>query len=275
MSALATLAAEAPPAMAWLDWLADAYVANRFMPVPENEPCCVGDGDFKAIGAEFLRHFVRHGALRPDERVLDIGCGIGRMALPLTQYLTGGSYDGVDVASEAIAWCRREITPRYERFRFHHLDRFHPIYHPAGAVDAELRLPFGDGAFDFVFLTSVVTHLLAAELDAYAREIRRVLAAGGRAFVTAFLINGPAREGMRRAEARLVFRFGEGGRLFFADGEHPTAAVAYDEDFFLERFRAAGLRRSRPAAYGSWSGRQGASANFQDITLFEIDDRRP
>ena len=49
---------------------------------------------------------------RPGERVLDVGCGIGRMARPLAGYLTGdGSYDGFDVNREGIRWCTR----RYRR----------------------------------------------------------------------------------------------------------------------------------------------------------------
>jgi ubiquinone/menaquinone biosynthesis C-methylase UbiE len=36
--------------------------------------------------------------LRPDEKILDVGCGIGRKTLPLTQYLTKGrEYEGIDI----------------------------------------------------------------------------------------------------------------------------------------------------------------------------------
>jgi len=42
------------------------------------------DEDFKKMGEEFLRHFVELGKLKRDERVLDVGCGIERMAVALT-----------------------------------------------------------------------------------------------------------------------------------------------------------------------------------------------
>ena len=45
----------------------------------------VGGGEFKAIGFEFLRYFVDIGELKPTDSVLDMGCGIGRMALPMTR----------------------------------------------------------------------------------------------------------------------------------------------------------------------------------------------
>jgi hypothetical protein len=55
--------------------------------------------------------------------------------------------------------------------------------------------------------------------------------------------------------------------VLFADRAAPLAAVAYDEDRFLAAFLAAGLRRIRPARYGSWSGRE--SDVFQDIAILE------
>jgi hypothetical protein len=71
-----------------LDWLGEQIVRNRFLPVPPPERIFVGDGGFLPIGVEFLKWFVRLGDLKPDERVLDLGCGIGRMeplrALPLS-----------------------------------------------------------------------------------------------------------------------------------------------------------------------------------------------
>ena len=51
--------------------------------------------------------------------------------------------------------------------------------------------------FDFVTMVSVATHLPADEIAAYAREVIRLLAPGGRLFLTAFLVapDDPARDG--------------------------------------------------------------------------------
>jgi hypothetical protein len=40
-----------------------------------------GGGDFVEVGQEFLRHFVKIGRLQPDEDVLDMGCGVGRIII--------------------------------------------------------------------------------------------------------------------------------------------------------------------------------------------------
>jgi SAM-dependent methyltransferase len=252
-----------------LDTLAAMLAANRFMPVPPPELMLCGDGDFRAIGAEFLQHFVRRGGLAPEDRVLDIGCGVGRMALPLTQYLTTGSYHGIDVIAPAIAWCSAAITPAYPAFTFAHLDVAHPLYNPGGAMTAEaVTLPVADASADFVTLVSVLTHLDEASIARYAREIARVLAPGGRCFATAFLLNGPSRAGIARGGARPAFPDKPGESVLWADPDAPLAAIAFDEDLLLQHFLAAGLRRRRPAAYGGWSGRE-HGIGFQDICIFE------
>ncbi|MCG5238837.1 methyltransferase domain-containing protein [Azospirillum doebereinerae] len=255
-----------------LEWLCAHIARNRFLPVPPQERQFIGDGDFRAIGAEFLRHFVRLGALRPDHRVLEIGCGIGRMALPLTQYLDS-AYDGIDIVPDGIRWCAETITPAYPSFRFHHLDVANGLYNPDGRLDGgTTALPFAAGGYDFAILTSVVTHLRVAETARYAAEIARVLKPGGRCFLSLFLVDGRAREGIAKGVARPAFPDAPGPELL-ADPANPNAAVAYDEAFLLDLFAAQGLRPARPILHGHWSGRAEAE-NFQDLLVLQKGDAR-
>jgi SAM-dependent methyltransferase len=250
-------------------WLEAQLRGNRFLPVPPPDLRFCGDGDFRAIGAEFLTHFRREADLRPNDRVLDIGCGIGRMAVPLTQYLSGdGEYTGIDIVRDGIEWCQRTITPVYPNFHFRHLDLQHPLYNPTGVIDAaSVRFPFPDATFDFICLVSVFTHITADVLLNYAREVGRLLAPGGRCFATAFLVNPPARAALRGGDRRIMIEPDAEGPEFHAAPATPMAAVGYDEDFFVEKFMRFGRLRRRPAIYGGWSGRH--SAVFQDICVFE------
>lgn len=51
--------------------------------------------------------------------MLDVGCGSGRMALPLTGYLNSeGRYAGFDISQKAIAWCQEHITSAHPNFQF-------------------------------------------------------------------------------------------------------------------------------------------------------------
>jgi SAM-dependent methyltransferase len=249
-----------------IEWLCGQVARNRFMPVPPPERCFVGDGDFRAVGAEFLGHFVRLGGLKPTDRVLEIGCGIGRMALPLTQYLTG-AYDGLDIVEDGIAWCREAITPAYPEFRFHHLDAANALYNPEGRLDAaRVSLPMRTENYDFVLLTSVFTHLRQQETEHYVAEIARVLRTGGRCFLSLFLVDHAARTALRDGTTRPVFMDGEGPE-FIADPNAPNGAVAYDEGFLLGLCAAHGLRPASPIVRGHWSGRTADS--YQDLLVLE------
>src|SRR5712692_11920500 len=123
----------------------------------------VGAGDFVAIGNDFVGYYKTIADLQPTDRVLDLGCGSGRMALPLSRYLTTGTYHGIDVSRQAIEWCQTNISQRFTNFQFDHVDADNSHYNPAGTVRAEeYRLPYSDGTFDFVAASSLYTHLMPA-----------------------------------------------------------------------------------------------------------------
>ena len=57
--------------------------------------------EFKNVGEGFTRYFlIEHARLKPNEKVLDVGCGNGQKARVLTKHLTDcGSYEGFDIGS--------------------------------------------------------------------------------------------------------------------------------------------------------------------------------
>lgn len=62
-----------------------------------------------------------------------MGCGIGRMAIPLTEYLSEeGSYEGFDVVRRGVKWCQENITTRCPNFRFRLADVYNELTIPRG-----------------------------------------------------------------------------------------------------------------------------------------------
>ncbi len=249
-------------------WLMKFVRDNRFLPQPDSSNQFVGDGDFRAIGTEFLGHFIRIGGLRENSRVLDIGCGIGRMAVPLTQYLDpqSGRYDGIDPVEGGIDWCQRMITPVYPNFAFQRLDIAHELYNPGGKISGKaLALPYPDRHFDFVIMTSVVTHLPPVEVLVYLAEIRRVLSPGGRLFMTAFVVDpiAAANETGRR-DPRLAFRRHGKSPCWFVPDQPLLAAIGFEDGFLDMALKRAGLSVALKSL-GHWRGTD--AAHHQDFIV--------
>jgi ubiquinone/menaquinone biosynthesis C-methylase UbiE len=253
-----------------VEWLMRNVLQNRFLPCPDPDSIFVGDGNFQAVGAEFLGHFIRKGGLLPGNRVLDIGCGIGRMAVPLTQYLdfAKGRYCGIDPVAGGIQWCQQKIASTYTNFEFRHLDIAHKLYNPKGAINGlELTLPYEDRQFDFIIMTSVVTHLPDEEVSAYLREVERVLAPGGRLFMTAFVVDSSAQENpLNKRDARLGFQRYDDGPCWFVPELPPLAAVGFDDGFLDSALTRAGLT-IRTKSLGHWRGVP--ADHYQDLFVAE------
>lgn len=251
-------------------WLMEAVLHNRFLPQPDAGSVFVGDGDFRAVGAEFLGHFIRLGGLRPEHHVLEIGCGIGRMAVPLTQYLDveKGRYSGFDPVEGGIAWCRRFITPAYPNFTFQRLDIAHKLYNPQGKISGEaLKLPYAERQFDFVIMTSVVTHLPPDEVFVQLSEVARLLKPGGRLFMTAFVLDGiAAANASGRRDARLAFAREDDGPCWFVPDLPPLAAVGFDDGFLDQALEKAGLVIALKS-FGHWRGED--ADHYQDLYVAE------
>lgn len=242
-----------------------AAQAEKLMP-PEKEIFPGNAGNFERAGQEFLGHFKELAGLQPDHRVLDVGCGIGRMAIPLTGYLSReGGYEGFDVVRRGVEWCRRNVTPRYPNFRFQVADVHNERYNPRGRHEArEYRFPYEDESFDLVFLASVFTHMMPDEVDNYLSEISRVLKPGGRCLISYFLLNEESLGLIEAGKSPLDFKPST-GVYRVVDPEKPEHAVGYDEKHVLGLYEKHGLRPSAPE-YGSWCGR-GHHLSYQDIIV--------
>lgn len=239
--------------------------------LPEDFNARIGDGDYVAIGAEFMRLLVDHGGLTPTAHVLDIGCGLGRVAQPLKYFLdVGARYTGLDVVAANIDWCQQQLADPARGIDFVHLDVAHPLYNPAGQIASdETVLPFEDSCFDFVIMVSVFTHLPADMTTRYLAEARRVLRAGGRLFATFFLIN-PESRATADKDYRYPFDLSTAGPVFTPPGDLVFGAAAVEEDWLTDLACAVNGFKQVTRKPGHWSQIAKAPERpYQDILVFE------
>ena len=244
---------------------------------PQNLIELVGSLDiahFQAVGDAFLDIFIKYGGLKRSDRVLDVGCGSGRMALPLSRYLTTGSYEGFDISREAIEWCQTNITARFPNFRFTVSEVTNRAYGPEVESKASTyRFPYRDRSFDLTFLASVFTHLLPEDLENYAREVARTLKPAGKAIITCFLLNDESERLMKSGASQIVFSSPlRDGPVRVRDAADPEAAIAYPESMIRGILEASGLTLMEPIYFGSWCGRKD-TVTVQDLTILRRERR--
>jgi SAM-dependent methyltransferase len=264
----------------WLRWglrtvylapvdLADRLLGRRDGVMPPRANNCSGAViDFKGSGKALVKALEEEAGLTPSSRVLDIGCGYGRLAAAMPDYLdANGSYDGLDIVPDAIRWCEANITSPLGNIRFKLANVFNKEYSPNGTVNAaEYRLPFEDQSFDVIVLISVFTHMLPAEVDHYVGEIARILKPNGRCFASYLLLTEQSRRLMSTKESSFKFTY-EMGSHWLVSRKVPELAVGYEENFVRDLHEKHGLAWVLYPGY--WCGQ--ASHWARDSGLGEQD----
>jgi len=116
----------------------------------------------------------------PGHCVLDIGCGTGTQAIATHRRAQpGGSVVGVDVSENMLATARRKVRRAGVDIAFHHADA--------------ARLPFEDGRFDVVMITTVMHMIPPSRRRLCLSEASRVLRCGGRLLLIDYAGNSKER----------------------------------------------------------------------------------
>jgi len=211
--------------------------------------------DGMRIFADLAAAVERHGGFNRVGRMLDWGCGCGRLT---AHFLADGRVAeicGTDIDSEATAWCGRALP----QARFQQTGLYPP-------------LPFPDRHFDLVIAYSVFTHLARDLQNAWLSEMKRVLSPGGLLLAT---VHGEFAALFNRSPAspwtRLAFELG--AKPIIA-GEIEDSAI----DRALEGIAPAGYYRgvfqTKKYTMREWSKtldvleyREGGVGNYQDLVV--------
>jgi SAM-dependent methyltransferase len=217
---------------------------------------------FRADGQRTFANFAsaveRHGGFGRVRRMLDWGCGCGRVT---AHFLADGRVSevhGTDIDGEATRWCAQA----FPRGHFQETGPYPP-------------LPFPDAYFELVVAYSVFTHLEREVQKAWLAEMNRVLAPGGLLLATvhgefAALFAFPdrvARSFSGRVAERLGLRTIIAGEIMDGTRDHALDGVA-PSDYYR------GVYQTKNYTVREWSQfldvieyREAGIGNYQDLVV--------
>jgi SAM-dependent methyltransferase len=184
------------------------------------------------VGAGFWLNWFSAGYVRTNSDILEIGCGCGRIAHHLRGDWFAGTYVGIDIDLEQLQWCSSHFPP--SKFDFLPSSHVSATY-SSGPVDKGAPIAFPEEwEKDFVYSTSLYTHLLEDELVNYTRESFRVLRPNGTMFMTFFCLDSV------ELGNRWTFKH-KIGEAFVENIKYPESAVAYTREYMENLCRKVGF----------------------------------
>jgi SAM-dependent methyltransferase len=209
--------------------------AGYRLPTPEMRDSLCGreytsNDVFLESGRAEARRLITRLAYTRGCNVVDIGSGLGRLALGLLREAGDVHYWGFDAKAPWIAWCKKHIEQHHPSFRFIHVDVENELYNPRGrSLARDFRFPLPDGHAHIVYIWGVFTNMRLHDARIYVSEAGRLLRDGGRLFLTAFVEKDVEPESVNPAD--------------YVDYpcEWPLHVVRYDQDVLFSCFAEHGL----------------------------------
>jgi SAM-dependent methyltransferase len=186
---------------------------------------------------------------REKHRILDFGCGAGRIIRCFKDLRFWSEIWGVDIDAERILWCQQHLSPPLKFI----------------TTTTYPHLPFEDNYFDVIYAGSVFTHI-SDLVESWLLELKRILRPDGRCYITIrdnhsiklilscppdhWLYNTPMRQQLLALEKER--HVSESSFSMFVTSRNPgNTEVFYDIDFLRKNwgcfFRIVSIN---PEAYG-------------------------
>lgn len=224
-----------------------------------------GRGDFLKAGQYWLETFKKYTGLHEQSKVLDIGSGIGRIAVGLSPFLKG-KYEGFDAVRQGVDWCQQHISTKFPNFHFTYVNLYNDLYKKDGILASSFTFPYPEKSFDMACAISVFTHMIPEEVEQYIAEASRVIVPGGYLVATFFILNEESRAFMVKGKFQFPYDY---GHFALMDEKVKSANVAYDQDYLFNLVKEKGWTIDAFLP-GYWCGREKIEGNdFQDIIVLK------
>jgi ubiquinone/menaquinone biosynthesis C-methylase UbiE len=218
-----------------------------------------GIDTFEIISQMHMNLLEKFIGINKDHSLLEIGCGIGRDAIPLTKILSKeGKYVGVDIIKPSIDFCNENISKLYPNFNFVHFNVKDQLHNPDGSSQMiEYKLPMEDKSVDRIFAWSVFTHMYEEDIQYYLKEFKRVLKDDGEIYTTCFIITDDVLKKARETNLTIFdlrFEHKLSEDCFINDPNFPLGAIGYSPARWKTIIDKSGLKLKRNFVQGVWCG---------------------
>lgn len=122
---------------------------------------------FSLSGTVYAGRFIQASGLRPDERVMEVGSGLGKILTASQRRVRAEQpYVGIDLSYQMVRRARRGQESRRPSLHF--------------LVASALQMPFRRQSFDVVLLSHVAKYLTDPQLRQVLAQVKELLRPGGR-----------------------------------------------------------------------------------------------
>lgn len=191
-------------------------------------------------GYPLWMYALSQGYVRFDSSIVEIGCGIGRRTHVMRDFRFHnmrftGKYLGIDIDPKMVEWCRANFDERFEFALSSHASEAY--LNTDARKDSYYSIPRDNDSVDFVFSTSLLTHLLEPEVRNYFTESVRILKPGSVMMMSCFAIDFKP----NKLNDRYTFPH-RIGPAYVESLDVPEAAVAFDSEWLIAVAKEAGFQ---------------------------------
>jgi len=206
---------------------------------------------FDTIGKQLFDLVIQYGNYNQRSRILDIGCGTGRLAKQFVGL--NNKYTGFEINKYFYDYC----IETYKDFEFIYSDVHHEEFNDQGQLDIFKKLPFKDSSYDIITCFALFNHFHIKWILHYIKEISRILKPKGHLISTILLLNEYSVDQIESGKTKQPFIFkhqGEGERYEFE--KRKLLNVAVEESILRRQFLSNKLIIKEPIKVGTWCNGQ-------------------
>lgn len=236
----------------------------------------VGGSNPEVVGDACYQILNRFIAINDSSRLLDFGCGIGRVLISILKHRPMvNSVTGFDIMPQVIQFCESHIASAFPAASFELIrgsnDHYDQFIQSAGNFNSispvQIISKYGD-KFTAAYAFSVFTHVEITDFQSLLKLIAKLIEPGGEFLFTAFILTPYSRNAISNKLCLFPFAdtaYEADGQVFIGNTDDRLGFIAFDLSMIEQMVFEAGLVITN-IEHGAWTG-SGCGSSLQDVIV--------